>query len=65
MVYKRSVGILHDIDRRAYRIGIDASIWYHHASYGKGGENPEVRTLFFRLKSLGEVPEYYWFVLSN
>lgn len=33
---------------RAYRIGIDASIWFFHAQGGREGENPELRTLFFR-----------------
>jgi Holliday junction resolvase YEN1 len=35
-------------DNRAYRIGIDASIWFFHAQGGREGENPELRTLFFR-----------------
>ena len=34
--------------KRAYRVGIDASLWYKHAAYSKGGENPELRLLFFR-----------------
>lgn len=33
---------------RAYRIGIDASIWFFHAQGGREGENPELRTIFFR-----------------
>ncbi|KAK0467724.1 PIN domain-like protein [Desarmillaria tabescens] len=33
---------------RGYRLGIDTSIWFFHAGYGKGGENPQLRTLFFR-----------------
>ncbi|KAJ1300599.1 hypothetical protein OPQ81_002253 [Rhizoctonia solani] len=37
---------------RALRIGIDASIWFFHAAYGREGENPELRTLFFRLARL-------------
>ncbi|KAJ3722658.1 hypothetical protein C8R42DRAFT_667502 [Lentinula raphanica] len=37
---------------RGYRIGIDASIWFFHAEYGKEGENPELRTLFFRCAQL-------------
>ncbi|CEL56477.1 hypothetical protein RSOLAG1IB_11949 [Rhizoctonia solani AG-1 IB] len=37
---------------RALRIGIDASIWFFHAAYGREGENPELRTLFFRSVSL-------------
>lgn len=30
-----------------FRIGIDTSIWFFHAEYGKDGENPVLRTLFF------------------
>ncbi|KAK7060357.1 hypothetical protein VNI00_001122 [Paramarasmius palmivorus] len=37
---------------RGFRIGIDASIWFFHAEYGKEGENPELRTLFFRCAEL-------------
>jgi Holliday junction resolvase YEN1 len=29
------------------------SIWFHHAAFSKGGENPELRGLFFRLVFLG------------
>jgi hypothetical protein len=28
--------------KRAFRVGIDASIWYYHASSSKGGKNPEL-----------------------
>ncbi|KAF9077226.1 hypothetical protein BDP27DRAFT_1312041 [Rhodocollybia butyracea] len=41
-----------DTPCRAFRIGIDASIWFFHAEYGKEGENPELRTLFFRCAQL-------------
>ncbi|KAJ4466083.1 PIN domain-like protein, partial [Lentinula edodes] len=37
---------------RGFRIGIDASIWFVHAGYGKEGENPELRTIFFRCAQL-------------
>ncbi|KAL0580712.1 hypothetical protein V5O48_001270 [Marasmius crinis-equi] len=37
---------------RGFRVGIDASIWFFHADYGKEGENPELRTLFFRCAEL-------------
>ena len=37
---------------RGFRIGIDASIWFFHAEYGKEGENPVLRTLFFRCATL-------------
>ncbi|KAG7097326.1 hypothetical protein E1B28_004685 [Marasmius oreades] len=41
-----------DSPSRGFRIGIDASIWFFHAEYGKEGENPELRTLFFRCAQL-------------
>ena len=37
---------------RGFRLGIDASIWFFHAEYGEGGENPDLRTLFFRCATL-------------
>lgn len=37
---------------RGFRLGIDASIWFFHAEYGKEGENPVLRTLFFRCATL-------------
>ncbi|KDN37084.1 hypothetical protein RSAG8_10359, partial [Rhizoctonia solani AG-8 WAC10335] len=45
-------GFRRDQTPRALRIGIDASIWFFHAAYGREGENPELRTLFFRLARL-------------
>ncbi|KAI0289660.1 hypothetical protein BC826DRAFT_1098460 [Russula brevipes] len=41
---------------RGLRIGIDASIWFFHAAYGRDGENPELRTLFFRCARLTSAP---------
>lgn len=38
--------------RRGFRVGIDASIWFFHAEYGREGENPVLRTLFFRCANL-------------
>ncbi|KAF9561585.1 hypothetical protein CPC08DRAFT_707255, partial [Agrocybe pediades] len=38
--------------KRGFRIGIDASIWFFHAEYGREGENPVLRTLFFRCATL-------------
>jgi hypothetical protein len=32
---------------RAYRIGIDASIWFFHTQSGQHGKNPELRVIFF------------------
>ncbi|EED79402.1 predicted protein, partial [Postia placenta Mad-698-R] len=51
--------------RRAYRVGIDASIWYHHATFSKGGENPELRLFFFRLCKLLEFPLIPLFVFDG
>ncbi|KAH7919230.1 hypothetical protein BV22DRAFT_1133985 [Leucogyrophana mollusca] len=51
--------------RRAFRVGIDASIWYHRASFSKGGENPELRLLFFRLRSLAELPLLLLFIFDG
>ncbi|KAI0087645.1 hypothetical protein BDY19DRAFT_954743 [Irpex rosettiformis] len=50
---------------RALRIGIDASIWFVHAEYGKEGENPELRTIFFRLTRLLQVPFLPLFVFDG
>ncbi|KAL6308181.1 hypothetical protein BKA93DRAFT_700456, partial [Sparassis latifolia] len=50
---------------RAYRVGIDASIWYQHATFSKGGENPELRLLFFRLRALAELPILPLFVFDG
>jgi hypothetical protein len=51
--------------KRAFRVGIDASIWYHHASFSKGGENPELRLLFFRLRNLAKLPILPLFVFDG
>ncbi|KAH7908326.1 hypothetical protein BJ138DRAFT_1128532 [Hygrophoropsis aurantiaca] len=51
--------------RRGYRIGIDASIWFYHAGYGKEGENPELRTLFFRCCRLSSMPLLPLFVFDG
>ncbi|KAJ4489749.1 PIN domain-like protein [Lentinula edodes] len=37
---------------RGFCIGIDASIWFFHAEYGKEGENPELCMLFFQCAQL-------------
>ncbi|KAH9830729.1 PIN domain-like protein, partial [Rhodofomes roseus] len=52
--------------RRAYRVGIDASIWYQHAMHiPKKGANPELRLLFFRLLKLAELPFIPLFVFDG
>lgn len=50
---------------RGYRIGIDASIWFFHAEYGKEGENPVLRTLFFRCATLMKLPFLPLFVFDG
>lgn len=51
--------------KRAYRIGIDCSIWFFHAEHGREGENPELRTLFFRLARLLALPILPLFVFDG
>ncbi|KAF7310373.1 hypothetical protein HMN09_00579300 [Mycena chlorophos] len=52
-------------NQRGYRLGIDASIWFFHAEYGKEGENPELRTLFFRCATLMHAPFLPLFVFDG
>lgn len=47
------------------RVGIDASLWYQHAQFAKGGENPELRLLFFRVLNLLELPIIPLFVFDG
>ncbi|KAI0739823.1 PIN domain-like protein, partial [Daedaleopsis nitida] len=51
--------------QRGLRVGIDASIWFYHAAYGLKGENPELRTLFFRCTRLMEKPILPLFVFDG
>ncbi|EMD33019.1 hypothetical protein CERSUDRAFT_19080, partial [Gelatoporia subvermispora B] len=50
---------------RGLRVGIDASIWFFHATYGREGENPELRTLFFRCARLMSMPFLPLFVFDG
>ncbi|KAH9009404.1 PIN domain-like protein [Lactarius hengduanensis] len=50
---------------RGFRIGIDASIWFFHAAHGRGGENPELRTLFFRCAKLTSTPFLPLFIFDG
>ena len=50
---------------RGLRIGIDASIWFFHAAYGREGENPELRTLFFRCARLMSAPFLPLFIFDG
>ncbi|KAI5123989.1 hypothetical protein M0805_006400 [Coniferiporia weirii] len=54
-----------DSNKRAYRVGVDASIWYKHATYSKEGDNPELRLLFFRVKELAKLPILPLFVFDG
>ncbi|KAH9022361.1 PIN domain-like protein [Lactarius deliciosus] len=47
------------------RLGVDASIWFFHAAYGREGENPELRTLFFRCARLVGVPFLPLFIFDG
>ncbi|CDO75460.1 hypothetical protein BN946_scf184823.g14 [Trametes cinnabarina] len=51
--------------KRGLRVGIDASIWFYHANYGREGENPELRTLFFRCTRLMSAPFLPLFVFDG
>ncbi|OSD03661.1 hypothetical protein PYCCODRAFT_1408690 [Trametes coccinea BRFM310] len=51
--------------KRGLRVGIDASIWFYHANYGREGENPELRTLFFRCTRLMSMPFLPLFVFDG
>ncbi|KAF9054284.1 hypothetical protein BJ165DRAFT_1522823 [Panaeolus papilionaceus] len=51
--------------KRGFRLGIDASIWFFHAEYGKEGENPVLRTLFFRCARLTQTTFLPLFVFDG
>ena len=50
---------------RGYRVGIDASIWFIHSEWGREGENPQLRTLLFRLVRLMNSPFLPLFVFDG
>ncbi|KAJ7595051.1 hypothetical protein C8J56DRAFT_885473 [Mycena floridula] len=50
---------------KGFRLGIDASIWFFHAEGGKEGENPQLRTIFFRCASLLRSPLLPLFVFDG
>jgi hypothetical protein len=52
-------------DKRGYRIGIDAYIWFFHAHSSREGENPELRMLFFRLARFLAMPILPVFVFDG
>ncbi|KAF8257778.1 PIN domain-like protein [Lactarius quietus] len=47
------------------RISINASIWFSHATHGREGENPELRTLFFRCAKLLSSPFLPLFIFDG
>lgn len=49
----------------AFRLGVDVSLWFFHAEYGKEGDNPELRTLFFRLGHLLRHPILPLFIFDG
>ncbi|KAI0351602.1 PIN domain-like protein, partial [Trametes cingulata] len=51
--------------KRGLRVGVDASIWFFHATYGREGENPELRTMFFRCTRLMSMPFLPLFVFDG
>ncbi|CAG8404094.1 unnamed protein product [Penicillium salamii] len=50
---------------RPIRIAVDISIWLFQAQAGRGGRNPELRTLFFRLLNLLALPVHPLFVYDG
>ncbi|KAH9858620.1 PIN domain-like protein [Lenzites betulinus] len=56
---------------RLYRIGVDASIWMRQmqqtfaVGHAQSGENPELRTVFYRLAMLSERPVHLIFVADG
>ncbi|KAL1954267.1 hypothetical protein VTO42DRAFT_1453 [Malbranchea cinnamomea] len=50
---------------RPPRIAVDVSIWLFQAQAGRGGANPELRTLFYRLSRLVALPVHPLFVFDG
>ncbi|KAL2366522.1 hypothetical protein RJZ56_000567 [Blastomyces dermatitidis] len=50
---------------RPIRVAIDISIWLFQIQAGKGGTNPELRTLFYRLVRLTGLPVHPLFVYDG
>ncbi|KAK2805243.1 hypothetical protein FQN50_006268 [Emmonsiellopsis sp. PD_5] len=50
---------------RPFRVAIDISIWLFQVQAGKGGANPELRTLFYRLVRLVGLPIHPLFVFDG
>ncbi|KAJ5684029.1 uncharacterized protein N7477_000374 [Penicillium maclennaniae] len=47
------------------RVAVDISIWLFQVQAGRGGKNPELRTLFFRLLKLLSLPIHPLFVYDG
>ncbi|KAJ5577101.1 hypothetical protein N7535_004027 [Penicillium sp. DV-2018c] len=50
---------------RPIRIAVDISIWLFQVQAGRGGRNPELRTLFYRLLKLLALPVHPLFVYDG
>lgn len=50
---------------RPIRIAVDISIWLFQVQAGRGGRNPELRTLFYRLVNLLALPVHPLFVYDG
>lgn len=50
---------------RPIRVAVDISIWLFQVQSGRGGKNPELRTLFFRLLKLLALPIHPLFVYDG
>jgi Holliday junction resolvase YEN1 len=50
---------------RGYRVGIDAFIWIFHSEWGREGENPQLRTIMFRIVKLVNSPFLPLFVFDG
>ncbi|RAO64865.1 uncharacterized protein BHQ10_000877 [Talaromyces amestolkiae] len=54
-----------EVSKRPIRIAVDISIWLFQLQAGRGGQNPELRTLFFRLIRLLALPIHPLFVYDG
>ncbi|KAJ7696364.1 hypothetical protein B0H16DRAFT_1397218, partial [Mycena metata] len=50
---------------RGFCIGVDASIWFFHATYRSEGKNPELQMMFFRCARLMRAPFLPLFVFDG
>lgn len=52
-------------ENRPIRVAVDISIWLFQVQAGRGGKNPEIRTLFYRLIKLLALPIHPLFVYDG